>query len=236
VFRSGFEHPQAVDHVSQPRYCRQYDGRISRSFTSRGKPDHKAARPSSPITERPSFFTPSVAAAIERRRPNWPASRRRPSRTGWAGVVNRTRPFSASCGRPKLALNRGWSRSSPGRRSPTGAGAGHSRAKVPAALGQGHSGGGTASPSDLQRRRHPPEGSRADRSRPRSSSASRCHHYQCRREPNQTTRSAAPEALGGIEPGRGQRVPPNIEGWAGDAERPPAEAAEPRLKIGLGPP
>ncbi len=70
-------------------------------------------------------------------------------------------------------------------RSPTRAGAGHSRAEVPAALGKSHGGGGTASPSDLQRGRHPPESSRTDRARPRSRSASTCHNHQCTREGRQ---------------------------------------------------
>ena len=84
--------------------------------------------------------------------------------------------------------------------------------------------------------RHLPESPGADGSRPRSRSTSPCHNRQCRRESRQATRSTAAKAYGRIDPGRGQRVPPNIEGWARDAERPPAEAAEPRLKIRLGPP
>src|SRR5712671_4222527 len=95
-------------------------------------------------------------------------------------------------------------------------------------MGQGHGGGGTASPSDLQRRRHPPESSRTDRSR----SASPCHHHQCLRENRQAARSTSAEADGGGEPGRGDRVQADIRPWAPGAERPPAEAAEPRLKTG----
>src|SRR5712664_3645370 len=76
-------------------------------------------------------------------------------------------------------------------------------------------GGGTASPSDLQRGRHPPEDSRADRSRPHSRSASPCHHHQCRREPNQTTRSTSAQAFRRIRPAREERDQSHVAAWAG---------------------
>ena len=113
---------------------------------------------------------------------------------GWSGEPYET--FQAWCGRPKLALNRGWSRSSPGRLKSDPSCAGHPRAKVPAALGKSHGGGGTASPSELQRRRHPPESSRTDRSRPRSRSASPGHHHQRQfSKTSNTNRSPSPSAL-----------------------------------------
>jgi len=52
-------------------------------------------------------------------------------------------------------------------------------------LGKSHGGGGTAPTFRLQRRRHPPESSRTDRSRPRSRSASTPHNHQCTREGRQ---------------------------------------------------
>jgi putative ABC transport system substrate-binding protein len=60
-----------------------------------------------------------------------------------------------------------------------------------------------SSPFELQRRRHPPESSRTDRSRPRSRSAPPGHRPQRRRAPNQTTRSPAPEACRRTRPARG---------------------------------
>ncbi len=133
------------------------------------------------------------------------ALRPRLSRIGWTGMANRTRRFSAWCGRPKPALIHAWSRSSPDRPKSD---------RSWRWLGQGHGGGGTASPSDLQRGRHPPEDSRADRSRPHSRSASPSHHHQCRREPNQTTRSTSAQACRRIRPAREERDQSHVAAWA----------------------